>query len=148
MNPIAFRMRGEPTPYALQSKCKYCKKALHYWNENAKYKKHLHESLKTVFTGPPIDGPIEMVTIIWFPMGKDPWNKPDADNMEKTIADACEKVLFSNDCRIVNNLIYKREGSADDYEIEIRIRPLMPLELRLPPILQGETYAQAPPQTH
>ena len=72
------------------------------------------------------DGPLRIRLLFVLYRGKSiskkrkyPATKPDLDNMEKAVLDALEKVVYTNDSRIVSKVIDKVYGDPPRVEIEV-----------------------------
>ncbi len=73
-----------------------------------------------------LDGPLAAETVFYLTRPKSrpkkhkyPDRKPDADNLEKSIYDALEGIIYKNDSRIVDKTFKKRYG---DPRVEITIK--------------------------
>lgn len=52
-----------------------------------------------------------------------PTKKPDADNVAKSILDACNKVAYSDDSHVVKLLVEKHYGDTPRVEVELKGEP-------------------------
>lgn len=75
-----------------------------------------------------LDGPLQAELTFYLPKPKStpkrvtyPATKPDLDNLAKSVFDALEGILFTNDSRIVDKVLHKRFG---DPRVEIAIGPV------------------------
>lgn len=75
-----------------------------------------------------LDCPLEIDTIFYLPKPKSrkkhkyPDVKPDGDNLEKSIFDAMESIMYTNDSRIVKKSFIKLYD--ENPRVEITIKPL------------------------
>ena len=74
-----------------------------------------------------IDGALTLRAIFYLQRGGSlpkkriyPETKPDLDNLLKCLTDAMEGVIYSNDSRIVNEVVGKRYGDPPRVEVWIR----------------------------
>lgn len=87
---------------------------------------------------PPFTGPVRVELTIWksipasWPKWKRelalqekirPTNKPDSDNVEKAVKDACNGVLWIDDCQIVEDM-KRAHFTADRPGVYVRVIPL------------------------
>lgn len=91
------------------------------------YEKHAQLLMKSQFIFLPIDKPIEAKVTFVFERPSatkfkaHPAGKPDLDNLEKSLFDAANKVLWTDDCRIVRKFsekIWAQEGQAPGVVLE------------------------------
>lgn len=57
--------------------------------------------------------------------------KPDVDNVEKTLFDCLNKILFKDDCQIVHNITYKQFGYHDETNAKFKLYKNKSLPTRL-----------------
>ncbi len=83
-----------------------------------------------------MEGPLRLSVVAYFPMAKSwpkkkveaarrgevlPTSRPDADNVAKAIADACNGICYADDAAIVSLAVVK--AFADVPRVEVVIRP-------------------------
>lgn len=81
----------------------------------------------------PIDGPCELKILAVYPWPKgispkkrgDARNalkisRPDIDNVGKIVKDAIQSVVFTDDARVCDELLYKRYGDIPSLEVRVR----------------------------
>lgn len=76
-----------------------------------------------------LDGPLELNATFYLLRPKSrpkrmkyPDTKPDLDNLGKSLIDALEGLIFTNDSRIVDKVLRKRYGEPP--RVEINIKPI------------------------
>jgi len=74
-----------------------------------------------------LDGPLELEATFYLLKPKSrpkkhiyPATKPDLDNLCKSVTDALEGLIYTNDSRFVDKIIRKRYGDPPRVEVEIR----------------------------
>lgn len=124
---IRFFVPGVPVPKARArvvqrpngSSYAYTPKKTQEWEEAVAWQARIHVPC------PPIDGPIRLSLIFYFPRPRSvrnrsyPDRRPDLDNIIKSAIDALNGIAFVDDGRIVELSAKKQYGDPPGVEIEI-----------------------------
>lgn len=99
---------------------------------------------------PPSDRPIEIILKLFYPVPASwpkwkqtmayenkiiPTVKPDVDNVEKAVKDACNGVAYRDDCQVCD--VYKTKRFSDRPRVEVIIQniPLEPAQIKTKPAM-------------
>lgn len=93
------------------------------------YEQHARMLMKSQYIFNPLDKPVEVWVAFIFArpartkFGAFPAGKPDLDNLEKSLFDAANKVLWTDDCRVVkkhSQKVWAQDGQAPGVLLEFR----------------------------
>ncbi len=129
--PISFSVRGTPRPQG--SKNAYpTKSGKVHQVESSKglpdWRADVKAAAERVWTNPPTELPLYVVLNFQFIRPKSvsvkkrpyPSVRPDGDKLERAILDAITKVIFKDDCQVVQCLRTEAYGEFEGVHIEIR----------------------------
>jgi len=126
---IKFTVYGQPVPKARARTVRlpngtvksYTPKKTANWEESIRIQSLDHRPEKL------LDGPLELEATFYLLRPKSrpkkhmyPDTKPDLTNLCKSVSDALEGLIFTNDSRIVQKTLRKRYGDPPRVEIAIR----------------------------
>jgi Holliday junction resolvase RusA-like endonuclease len=126
---VRFDYVGYPVPYELGFRA--FKNRVVVWNENSAYKKKYQRSLKAwmaIRDMKMLSGPIKMKVLVLTPRDHNPIHKPDASNIQKTIEDCCNGIVFADDSRVVSIQTIKRRGCTLDWKTRLLVREVRALQ--------------------
>jgi len=118
---IKVDMFEKPEPYSLGFKWQ-ANGGVNIWNENKAFKIRLKKAIKKVFTGPVVElhQKIGIKITVLYPCDYKASEKPDLDNLVKSIIDAATGVIYPDDAQVTRLSAYKRKGVEEGWKFRVR----------------------------
>jgi Holliday junction resolvase RusA-like endonuclease len=118
---VKVDMYEKPEPYALGFKWQ-ANGGVNIWNQNKAFKAKLQKCIRNVFKGP-LRGLHEKIGIkvtVLFPCDYKATERPDLDNLVKSIIDAATGVIYPDDGQVTRICAYKRRGGGEGWKFRVR----------------------------
>lgn len=119
---IEFKEGEAIVPYSLGYRCSQNKPVV--WNDNSKFKEKLKKiiknSLPQEISPVPLKNGIGIKVMILTPHNHSCYNKPDLDNMIKTIIDAGTGIVYEDDCQVCYLNAFKTTSVSNRWSLRIR----------------------------
>ena|SRR5579863_4561086 len=118
---VKVDMYEKPEPYTLGFRAQ-ANGGVKIWNENKAFKAKLTKAIKKVFTGPVV-GLHEKIGIkitVLYPCDYKATERPDLDNLVKSIIDAATGIIYPDDGQVTRINAYKRAGVSEEWKFRVR----------------------------
>lgn len=114
-------MHEKPEPYSLGFLWQ-ANGGVKVWNDNSKFKAKLKKAIKAVFKGPKVDlhEKIGIKITVLYPCDYKATERPDLDNLVKSIIDAATGIIYPDDGQVTKISAYKRQGVSEGWKFRVR----------------------------